>query len=154
MKILVSSCFLLPTRYDGKAQDKKEVKELLKWLNENNHEIVPVCPEQLGGLTTPREPAEIVSNSVVTKSGIDITEQFNRGASNSLDLYNKLNCDLAILKANSPSCGNKMIYDGSHNGNLIKGKGVTTKLLESKRIKVFSELEIEEIKKYICKQKI
>ncbi len=152
MRVLVSSCFLLPTRYDGKSQAKPNITELIEWLKYNEIEIIPICPEQLGGLSTPREPAEISRNQVRTKSGIDVTKQFIRGAELTLDTFSMLNCDFAILKANSPSCGNKQIYDGTHNGNLITGMGVTSKLLESNRIKVFSELEIEEIKSYANKR--
>ncbi len=153
MKILISSCFMLPTRYDGNAQDTDQIKSLIHWLVENNHDLIPICPEQLGGLTTPREPAEIVGSKVMTKSGLDVTSQFIKGANLALDTYNILDCDFAILKSNSPSCGNKKIYDGTHTGNLITGMGVTSKKLDSNRIKVFSELEIEEIKDYIWKQK-
>lgn len=99
---------------------------------------IPVCPEQLGGLPTPRNPAEIHNGRVVTSSGIDITEAFLRGANETLNVCRKFFCKRAILKSRSPSCGFGMIYDGNFNGTLIKGNGVTADLLVKNGIDVVS----------------
>lgn len=154
MNVLVSSCFLLPTRYDGKAQDKPQMLEIINLLQDFGLTIIPICPEQLGGLPTPREPAEIIGDKVVTKTKEDVTSNFQLGANSSLQIAKVTAVKFAILKENSPSCGSTKIYDGNHNHTLIKGRGLTTKLLEKNGIKVFSENDIKEIKDYICKLKI
>lgn len=119
----------------------------MKCLRDKN--IIPVCPEQLGGLTTPRLPAEIKDGGgqdvldglarVVDKEGTDVTDQFIKGAYETLKLARLLGARKAILKEKSPSCGPGKIYDGNFKGNLIDGSGVTAALLRSNGIEVSSE---------------
>ena len=144
-KLLVSACLLgQPVRYDGKS---KAINELT-WLQtlQKDGRLVVICPEVSGGLSTPRPPAEIQNDKVITNTGIDVTEQFNLGAQNALKLCQQHNIKYALLKANSPSCGNQQIYDGSYSGKLINGLGLTAKLLTQNGIHVFSELEIRHLK--------
>ena len=111
------------------------------------HEVVPVCPEQLGGLATPRPPAERQQDRVVTKTGADVTEPYRRGAEETLRLCQMLGCEAAILKERSPSCGHGEIYDGTHSGTLTAGDGVTAQLLVDHGISVYGESQIEELLK-------
>lgn len=137
MKILVSACLLgACCRYDGKSVPNEDIIALGK-----KHQLVPVCPEQLGGLPTPREPAEIKDGRVVTRDGRDVTEQFERGASETVKLAKTLECEMAVLKERSPSCGCKKIYDGSFSGNTVIGNGVTARMLIQNGICVFGETD-------------
>lgn len=128
MRILVSACLLgLPCRYDGKEAASERILALSA-----RHTLIPVCPEQLGGLSTPREPCEIAGGRVLTKNGQDRTAAFQKGADCALKIYRTLSCDLAILKAKSPSCGLSRIYDGTFSRALTPGNGLTAaRLLES-----------------------
>lgn len=103
---------------------------------------IPVCPEQLGGLPTPREPAEQRGEKVITKSGRDVTENFVSGAKQVLKLAKLFGIKEAILKQGSPSCGCVKIYDGTFSGKIIKGDGVTITLLKESRITVISREEL------------
>lgn len=134
MKIC-SACLLgIKCRYDGSSALNKKVVALSK-----KEVLIPVCPEQLGGLPTPREPSEIRDRKVFTKSGKDVTENFVSGAEETLMLAKKLGVKEAVFKQNSPSCGCGKIYDGTFSNQLIKGDGITTDLLKKKGIKVISE---------------
>nr|WP_302597348.1 DUF523 domain-containing protein [uncultured Cellulosilyticum sp.] len=138
MNILVSACLLgVNCRYDGTGQLTEPLLSLL-----NEHTLIPVCPEQLGGLQTPRPPSELKNNLVVTKAGQDVTTAFKKGAEETLKLAQLYHCNLAILKERSPSCGAKQIYDGSFSAHLIKGMGVTASLLMAHGIQVIGESEI------------
>lgn len=138
MNILVSACLLgVNCRYDGRSQFATPLLPLLK-----THTLIPICPEQLGGLPTPRIPAERIDEQIFTKSGQNVTSQFIQGAEETLKLAQLYNCKLAILKERSPSCGAKQIYDGSFSGKLINGMGVTAALLIENGIKVIGESEI------------
>jgi len=137
-KILVSACLLgIKCRYDGKSKKNKKVLKLAK-----KKILIPVCPEILGGLPTPREPAEKRKNRVITKSGKDVTEYFKKGAKEVLKIAKILKIKKAILKQRSPSCGSGQIYDGTFSGRVIKGDGVTTALLKKHKIKVISEEDL------------
>ena len=137
MKILVSACLLgACCRYDGKSVPNEDIIALGK-----KYQLVPVCPEQLGGLPTPREPAEIKDGRVVTRDGRDVTEQFERGAGETVKLAKTLECDMAVLKERSPSCGCKKIYDGTFSGNTVIGNGVTARMLIQNGICVFGETD-------------
>lgn len=107
--------------------------------------MVPVCPEIFGGLATPRDPAEIIGNKVITKNGEDVTENYKRGAKEVLKLAKFYGCKLAILKERSPSCGYGKIYDGTFSGRLTDGNGVTAELLIEIGIRVIGESEIESL---------
>ncbi|MCX6803405.1 MAG: DUF523 domain-containing protein [Candidatus Diapherotrites archaeon] len=108
-----------------------------------NYKGDPICPEQLGGLPTPRTPAEIKEGNVFTKNGVDVTPNFVNGAKEVLKIAKMSNCKFAILKAKSPSCGSGQIYDGTFTEKLISGDGILTKELKQNGIKVFTEKEIE-----------
>ncbi len=149
MNILISSCFLLETRYDGKDQAKSEIKEFIKSLINEGHTVVPVCPEQLGGLTTPRVPAEIIGDKVITKNGNDVTKEFKFGTKQVLKLNDLYKFDIAILKDGSPSCGSSYIYDGTFTKRKIDDTGMLAKELSELGIKVYSELQIGALKQYI-----
>ena len=141
MKILVSACLLgLNCRYCGGGCLDERVAALAKEFC-----LIPVCPEQLGGLPTPREPDEILNGRVVSKSGADNTEYFERGANEVLRLAKTIGCEAAILKERSPSCGSSMIYDGTFTGHKISGAGVTASLLTKNGVKVYSEENINTI---------
>ncbi|HID9668494.1 TPA: DUF523 domain-containing protein [Clostridioides difficile] len=136
--ILVSACLIgINCKYSGDNNDNEKVKEYLK-----GKEFTLVCPEQLGGLSTPRPPAEIVDGKVITKDNKDVTENFVRGANETLKIANLYVCREAILKEGSPSCGCNLIYDGSFSGKKIPGKGITARLLEEEGIKVKSEKDL------------
>lgn len=142
MKIC-SACLLgIKCRYDGKSKPNKKVLKMAK-----KEVLIPVCPEQLGGLPTPRETAEITGDGskvldkkamVITKSGKDVTKNFVKGAEEVLKLAKLLGIKEAILKQKSPSCGCGEIFDGTFSGRLIKGDGVTAALLKRNGIKIGS----------------
>ena len=141
MKIIVSSCLLgLNCRYCGGGALNAEVLK----LNEE-HQLIPLCPEQLGGLPVPRLPNEILNGQVINKDGTNETCAFNRGAQEVLSLAKRMGCTCAILKERSPSCGSRTIYDGTFSGTKISGMGVTAKLLHENGIKVVSEENIEDL---------
>lgn len=136
-RILVSACLLgVPCRYDGKSVPCEGVIRL-----KERAQLVPVCPEQLGGLATPRTPAERRGESVVTRDGKDVTAQYRRGAQEALRLARLFGCVKAILKSRSPSCGCGLIYDGSFSGKLIPGEGVTAQLLRENGVEVCGEMD-------------
>lgn len=137
MNILVSTCLLgLPCRYDGESRLCPEVLELMKV-----HHLVPVCPETIGGLSTPRPPAERRGERVVTREGRDVTEEYRRGAEAALTLCRLFDCKAALLKERSPSCGCGSIHNGLFDGGLIEGDGVTAELLREHGIPVYGESE-------------
>ena len=143
MKILVSACLLgINSRYCGGGCLNEEVASLAE-----KHSLIPVCPEQLGGLQTPREPDEIRDGRVFEKSGKENTEIFQKGADETLRLALLLKADIAVLKQNSPSCGSSMIYDGTFSGKKIPGSGITASLLIQNGIRVISEEDISELRK-------
>ena len=139
MKVLVSACLLgVACRYDGQNKAYPLIDELCC-----RHEVVPVCPEQLGGLPTPRVPAERQGERVVTKSGGDVTEQYRRGAAEAVRLAKKLGCTVAVLKERSPSCGSGEIYDGTFTGTLTEGFGAAAEALREAGVRVIGESQLE-----------
>ena len=140
-KILVSACLLgVECRYKGDSMPCEAVLAL-----KDKHTLIPVCPEQSGGLPTPRIPSERVGDKVMTRDGRDVTAEYNKGAETALYLAKELGADLAILKANSPSCGKGMIYDGTFTGGKREGNGVTSDLLIKNGIPVYTEEEIDQV---------
>ena len=150
-KVLVSACLLgQPVRYDGRASGHPDL--LQRWQAEGR--VVPLCPEVAGGLPTPRPPAEILGGQggavldgaavVVTVGGDDVSAAFLAGARQALALVRRHGIRVAVLKAGSPSCGNRLTYDGSFRGMKLPGEGVTTALLRREGVLVFSELELEQ----------
>ena len=142
MKILVSACLLGKNcKYNGGNNLNQGVLEFIE-----GHEVIGVCPEQLGGLSTPRLPAEIVDGVVTNKEGVSVDNEFRKGAQEALAVALENKVDLAILQSRSPSCGVKEIYVGSFNGKKIKGQGVFARLLTAHGIKVLDAEDIAEYK--------
>lgn len=138
MNILVSACLLgLDCKYSGKNNINEKIVKL-----KDKYTLIPVCPEQSGGLCTPRNPAEIKNGLVIDAVGNDLTENFKKGALETLKLAQMLECHIAVLKANSPSCGFGKVYDGTFQGNLISGIGFTAKLLQESGITVICDEDI------------
>jgi uncharacterized protein YbbK (DUF523 family) len=148
-KILVSRCLLgHRVRYDGGASGPFDLLE--QWISEGR--VVPLCPEVAGGLPTPRAAAEIPGGqgaevldgiaAVITTEGEDVSAQFLDGARQALELVQKHGIRVAVLKANSPSCGNLLTYDGTFSAVKVPGEGVTAALLKRHGVQVFSELEL------------
>ena len=136
--LLISECLCgVCCRYDG-DHNRIECLEELK----NVYNLVPVCPEVLGRLLTPRPPAERVGNRVLTRDGIDVTEQFKRGATLALAIAIEKNCRCALLKSKSPSCGYGELYDGTFTRTLVKGVGVTSELLLQHDIQIYTEKNV------------
>ena len=143
MNVLVSACLLGENcKYNG---GNNYVEGLLEDLLGKGIGVVAVCPEQEGGLPTPRVPAERVGESVLNKNGEDVTAQFLAGAQTALELAEKHKCKAAVLKANSPSCGCGKIYDGTFTGTLTDGQGVTAQLLRKHGIAVYNEATYEKM---------
>lgn len=133
--ILVSACLLgVHCRYNEKGVTDENVKI---WMDRAN--LIPVCPEIFGGLSTPREPAERIGSRVVTVSGRDVTREYEKGAQETLALAKLYGCKYAVLKERSPSCGCGSIYDGTYSGTLTEGDGMTAELLKAEGIQVFGE---------------
>ncbi len=137
--ILVSACLLgIACRYDGNRVKKTDIEKLKEKYN-----IIPICPEIFGGLPTPRVPSERIGERVVMKDGKDVTENYRRGAEESLRLADMLGAKIALLKSRSPSCGKGKIYDGTYSGTLTDGNGVTADIFLSNDISVYTEEEFE-----------
>lgn len=137
-KYVVSACLAGEIcRYDGGTNTIDAVVELVK-----QGRAVCVCPEELGGLPTPRDPNEIMNGRVKTKAGRDCTEAFQQGAQKGLDIARAEGCTHAILKARSPSCGAGRIYDGTFSKKLIPGNGVFAALLIQHGFHVATEEEL------------
>lgn len=137
MNIIVSACLLgINSKYNGGNNYNEKVAKLLE-----QHNLIPVCPEQLGGLSTPRFPAELQPGMDIIKNsnGEDVTMYFKKGAQEALKIALLYNCKYAILKSKSPSCGYGLIYDGTFSGRLISGEGVFARLLSENGIKVYTE---------------
>ncbi len=135
MKIAVSSCLLgVNCKYNGKSNYNDDIIKL-----KEKYELVPICPEVLGGLSIPRVPAEIINNKVINQVGIDVTSNYNEGAKKALKILQENNIKIAILKSKSPSCGKDQIYDGTFSHTLIQGNGVTTNLFLENDIVVLNE---------------
>ena len=139
--LLISACLLgAQCRYDGQSKPVLEMVALSEQFD-----LVPLCPEQLGGLPTPRTPAERIEDRVMTKDGRDVTAEYRHGAEQALHLARLCGCKIALLKERSPSCGSGTIYDGTFSGGLTAGDGVTAALLRENGIAVYGESEIERL---------
>ena len=159
-KILVSGCLIGQlVRYDaGHCLVENGLME--KWQDEGR--LVAVCPEVLGGLLVPREPAEMVAGSgegvlrgdvrVQSRSGVDVTSEFKRGAERALEAAQAAGANVAILKAKSPSCGSERIYDGSFSKRLIPGMGVTAALLRQHGITVFNDTQLPQVEAWLAER--
>ena len=143
MKVGVSACLVgQNTKYDGKNNYNEYVMQYLK-----DKEVVIICPEVFGGLPTPRIPSEQINDKVINKNNEDVTKQFTDGAQISLEKLLKENVTTLILKAKSPSCGYKKVYDGTFSNTLIDGHGVFTKLALSRGFTIYTEKDIEDMYK-------
>ena len=139
--VIVSAClFGISCRYDGKSVTDGKVIEKISTVCHP----VPFCPEVYGGLTTPRDPAEIINGRVVSSKGRDVTDEYEKGAGACLQMAKMMNCRYALLKSRSPSCGKGVIYDGTFSGALTEGDGVTARLLMENGIKVFDSDHVED----------
>lgn len=146
-KILVSACLYgHHVRYDdGDVPCLDE--RFLKWKEEGR--LVPICPEVFGGLPTPRPDAQRVGDKVLTGAGADVTEEFMKGALESVRLAKEHDVAFAIMKQDSPSCGSKYIYDGTFTDTKIPGQGLSVELLRKEGFVVFDEDEIDEAEKLL-----
>ncbi len=148
-KILVSACLIgTNCKYDGKNNAFENVIKL-----KNKYELIPVCPEVLGGLPTPRIPSEIKDGKVYNRIGVDVTKYFAKGAKDALLIAKENNIKYAILKERSPSCGSHSVYDGTFSKNQVPGQGVFSKMLTKYGIKVYSEFEVDKLLKDLEQEK-
>lgn len=139
--ILVSACLLgVCCRYDGQSKPNADVIKLRE-----KYVLIPICPEVDGGLPTPRTPSEQVGDKVLMSDGKDVTANFRSGAEAALERAKSFSCNIAVLKARSPSCGSNMIYDGSFSGRLVSGDGVTADLLKKNGITIYTEEELDKL---------
>ncbi len=135
---MVSACLLgLPTRYDGKSKPHSEVLKLAE-----EFVLVPFCPEQLGGLPTPRPQSEISGERVINELGQDVTDEFHRGAEISLKIAEIVKPWMILLKSKSPSCGLRKVYDGTFAGRLVNGMGITARALKSAGYHLITEEDL------------
>lgn len=140
MKIIVSACLLGENcKYNGGNNICQRVLDFVK-----NHEVVPVCPEQMGGLPTPRPSAEICSGIVMNTEGISVDAQFRKGAETALKVALDRGATLAILQPRSPSCGCRQIYDGTFTRTLIPGKGIFAQMLSDNGITTIEPDELQQ----------
>lgn len=151
-KILISACLLgHKVRYDAQGCLQTHSR-LQSWIRAGN--VISICPEMAGGLSAPRPPAEIqhgktakdvlhADAKVITIDGKDVTSEYFKGAQKALALAQENNIRVAILKARSPSCGSRQVYDGSHTKKLVDGMGVTAELFSQHSIRVFDETQID-----------
>ena len=163
--ILISACLAgRNVKYNG---GNNAVPWLCRWIERHKEQVLLVCPEVMGGLPTPRLPAEVQSGGpdaeaslknrrVVNKAGEDVTPQFMQGAEKVLEIVNRQHITAAIMKSNSPSCSGSYIYDGTFSGTRIKGQGITAALLAEHGVKVYSEKTVtpellEELTENRCK---
>ena len=138
MKILVSACLLgINCKYDGGNNGSEKVDSFLK-----GHEVIPVCPEVLGGLPIPRPSAEIVDGVVRIRDGTSVDREFRKGAEIALETAKKEKIDLALLQSRSPSCGVNRVYDGTFTGGKREGHGVFADMLIQNGFRV---MDVEEI---------
>ena len=139
MKIAVSGCLLGENcKYNGGNNYSEKLAAFLE-----GHEVVSVCPETLGGLPTPRKPAEIVGGVVTREDGVSVDEEFRKGAKIALDIVLEEKAELVILQSRSPSCGVHAIYDGTFSRKVIPGEGVFAKLLKDYGIRVMDIADLE-----------
>ena len=137
-KILVSACLLgVNCKYSGGNNYNEKVLNFIK-----DKEVIPVCPEILGGLSTPRPPSERIGDKVVNNQDKDVTSEYTKGAEETLKLAKLFNVKKALLKAKSPSCGKGKIYDGTFTGTLVDGNGLTVDLLEASGIEIITEQDL------------
>ena len=142
-KLLISACLTGENcKYDG--GNTALPPEPLAALR-GRYELVPVCPENAGGLPTPREPSERRGGGVWSRSGRDVTAEYEKGARIALELARQNACRAALLKERSPSCGHERIYDGTFSGVLVPGSGTAAEKLLAAGIPVYGESEVNKL---------
>ena len=142
-KVLISACLLgRNCKYNGGNNYTPLVEEL-----EGRFDLVPVCPECLGGLPIPRAPSERAGEKVLSKTGADVTGAFQRGAEKTLEIARREGVRRAVLKERSPSCGCGSIYDGTFTGAVVPGNGLAAELLLRHGITIYGESRLEELLK-------
>lgn len=140
-KILVSACLLGDKcKYNGKDNYTKEIEKLKQY-----YDIIPICPETMGGLSTPRDPSEIKKGRVISINNKDVTYEYNRGKDLVMNIVKFLHIRKALLKENSPSCGKNYIYDGTFTNTLIEQSGITAQALKEGGVTLYNENEIEQL---------
>ena len=140
-KLLVSACLLGENcKYSGGNNYTPAIEALRE-----KFDVIPVCPEQLGGLPTPRLPSERVGARVLARSRADVTEAFRQGSEKTLAIARAGGAVRAVFQERSPSCGGACVYDGTFSGTLVPGQGVTAELLEKNGIRVYSGDRIGEL---------
>lgn len=140
MKIMVSACLLGENcKYNGGNNLSEKV---MKYID--GHEVIPVCPEVMGGLPTPRVPSEIVDNVVTMADGRNVDKEFRKGAQLGLVLAKENNVDLVVLQSRSPSCGVKQIYDGTFTGKKIDGQGIFARLLTDNGFRIMDVEDLDD----------
>lgn len=140
-KLLISACLLGENcKYSG-GNNYTPAVELLR----GRYELIPACPEQSGGLPTPRTPAERVGDRVITRDGKDVTTAYHLGAKKALETVQTLHITKAVFQIRSPSCGSETVYDGTFSGTLTSGSGVTAELLEANGVKIYPSDQIAEL---------
>lgn len=142
-RILISACLVgVECKYCG-GSNAIPADKLARLMEK--YQLVPVCPEAMGGLPTPRHPSERIGDRVVSDIGTDVTAEYERGAQFALQLANIYGCKRAILKENSPSCGSGTIYDGTFSHTVVPGDGVTAQLLKQNGMTVYNERELDKL---------
>ena len=140
-KLLISACFLSPGyKYDGTDNIKADILKL-----KEKYDLIPVCPEVMGGLSVPRLPSEEKDGKVYMIDGRDVTLNFISGSKKALDILKENQITKALLKAKSPSCGYGKIYDGTFTHTLKEGGGVFARMLIKEGIEIITENELEKL---------
>ena len=141
MKLMVSACLTGENcKYNGGNNRNEKVLQLMA-----GNEVIAVCPEQMGGLPTPRIPSEICNGVVTAKDGRIVDREFRSGAAGCLEIAISEQPDLIVLQSRSPSCGVKQRYDGTFSGKLVNKPGVTAELLIANGFRV---IDVEELDEY------
>ncbi len=155
--ILISACLLgRPVRYNGTSKTCDSPDIIGRWSREGR--LVPLCPEVAAGFSTPRPPAEIVSELrgdgaavlagaawVMDSAGVDVTDLFVKGAGQAVEMAQRFGCRHAVLTDGSPSCGSSFVYDGTFSGTAVPGIGATTAALQAAGVRVWSQTAVPEL---------
>ncbi len=142
-KVMVSACLLGDNcKYDGKNNYHEKLNKFLE-----DKIVIKVCPEMLGGLGVPLLPSEITGDKVINKHGDDVSYYFTKGALETVKIAQREQISIAILKSNSPSCSNEMVYDGTFTHNLVYGEGITAHMLKLNGVEVFNENDIDRLER-------
>ncbi len=146
-KILVSGCLYgWHCRYDD-GDTPCEDERFLKWKEEGR--LISVCPEVFGGLKTPRPDAQRLKDKVITCTGVDVTKEYRIGGEEALRLAKEHDVICCIMKEDSPSCGSKFVFDGTHTDTKIEGQGTTVELLRNNGYLCYDEDELDEVEKLL-----